>query len=98
MALAGIYRLKSARLCSRIAASAPAHATAKYRASESANFTAPRTASLTTENASTAAIKVDYGKYEYFWLCADCAPKMSLKVEWGKGVVVVPASAGHEPH
>jgi len=38
------------------------------------------------------------GKYEYFWLCADCAAKMSLKVVWGKGVVVVPASAGNEPH
>jgi len=41
-------------------------------------------------------LEVDYGKYEYFWLCADCASKMSLKVEWGKGVIVVPASAGHE--
>ena len=43
-------------------------------------------------------LEVDYGKYEYFWLCADCAPKMSLKVEWGKGVVAVPAPAGPEPH
>ena len=38
------------------------------------------------------------GNYEYFWLCAECAPKMSLKVEWGKGVVVVPASTHDEPH
>jgi len=35
-------------------------------------------------------LDVDYGKYEYFWLCADCASNMSLKVEWGKGVVGVP--------
>jgi len=32
------------------------------------------------------------GKQEYFWLCADCAPKMSLKAEWGKGVVAVRAT------
>lgn len=43
-------------------------------------------------------LEVNYGKYDYFWLCADCAPKMSLKVEWGKGVVTVPASTGNEPH
>jgi len=36
------------------------------------------------------------GKYECFWLCAECASKMSLKVAWGRGVVAVPASAGSE--
>ena len=41
-------------------------------------------------------LEVDYGKFEYFWLCGDCAPKMSLQVEWGKGVVAVPESAGPE--
>ena len=34
------------------------------------------------------------GKYEYFWLCAECAPKMSLKFAGGAGVVAVAASAG----
>ena len=28
--------------------------------------------------------------HEYCWLCADCVPKMSVEVEWGKGIVVVP--------
>jgi hypothetical protein len=36
-------------------------------------------------------LEVDYGKYPYFWLCADCGGM-------GKGVVAVPASSSHEPH
>jgi hypothetical protein len=37
------------------------------------------------------------GKYEYCWLCADCALTRSLKVEWGRGVVVVPSPNAKEP-
>jgi hypothetical protein len=35
-------------------------------------------------------LDVQYGKHEYFWLCADCAPKVVLTVKAGQGVVVVP--------
>ncbi len=41
-------------------------------------------------------LEVDYGRHEYFWLCAGCASKMSLKVEWRKGVVVVPMSVDRD--
>jgi hypothetical protein len=29
-------------------------------------------------------------RIEYFWLCSDCAAKMTLSYEPGKGVVAVP--------
>ena len=29
-------------------------------------------------------------KIEYFWLCSQCAPEMTLSYERGKGVVAVP--------
>ena len=35
-------------------------------------------------------LDVEYGKHEYFWLCADCASKVVLTVKAGHGVVVVP--------
>jgi len=35
-------------------------------------------------------LEVEYGKREYFWLCADCASKVVLMVKAGHGVVVVP--------
>jgi ssDNA-binding Zn-finger/Zn-ribbon topoisomerase 1 len=38
-------------------------------------------------------LEVEYDKDEYFWLCADCASKMVLKVEKGRGVVTVPLPA-----
>jgi hypothetical protein len=33
-------------------------------------------------------LDVEYGKHEYFWLCADCASKVVLTVKAGHGVVV----------
>jgi hypothetical protein len=30
---------------------------------------------------------------QYFWLCTECASKMTLKVEPGKGVVATPIAA-----
>ena len=35
-------------------------------------------------------LDVEYGKHEYFWLCADCASKVVLTVKAGHGVVVMP--------
>jgi hypothetical protein len=37
-------------------------------------------------------LDVEYGKHEYFWLCADCASKVVLTVKAGCGVVVVPCA------
>lgn len=42
-------------------------------------------------------LEVEYEKDEYFWLCSDCASKMFLKVEKGRGVVTVPLQTAKLP-
>jgi len=42
-------------------------------------------------------IEIESGKNEYFWLCSDCAYKMTLKAESGKGVIVVRRSPAEPP-
>jgi hypothetical protein len=42
-------------------------------------------------------LEVEYDKDEYFWLCSDCASKMVLKVEKGRGVITVPLPIATPP-
>jgi hypothetical protein len=42
-------------------------------------------------------IEIESSKNEYFWLCSDCASKMTLKAKRGKGVIVVRRSTAEPP-
>jgi hypothetical protein len=42
-------------------------------------------------------LEVEYDKNEYFWLCSDCASKMVLKVEKGRGVITLPLPIATPP-